>query len=714
MALPRGGLLGVGLVTALAAPGQGYMEVTHSQLPPQPVARPSPGGLDDGGGTERPERRIEPVTAEPIVLAAQRVRVVIRDQVAVVTVSHVFQNTTDRILQARYAFPLGTRAHVSGYAIWEQGQRLPGELLEVRRAEALYEAVTQQELTPRSEGQVAQEVRRVEVARDPGILRQLAPGSFETHVYPILPWALKQVELLYGESVPAEDGWCRWSFPLEEAGRALENPVGELELTVELGDSAGLGEVECSWPEATVTRAGDRVQVRLQARDLRPERPFELRWRTGLRALEASVLAHRPAGSGEGWALLRVGLPGVEAGAERPLDVVLLVDGSGSLCGDKAARQARALEHLLGALGQADRVQALRFAEEVEVLWPDGLRGADPSRRAEVMAWLQRGPPAGRTHLAPALRAAFAAAGPRDPARGRLVVLASDGVSEEDPADVIGSLQPDGTQLLVLGSGHDDDHELLEALVERHGGILWVAGSGERLERWAARDPGLLMQAYGAAVGGDPQRLDPSPLLRRLRSPAVAGLVLEGLQDQAGLLLDLHPVVPCRSWPGGGTATFLARYERAGEARLRLRATVDGQAVDEELQVTLPERADQHRFVSDFWARARALELLRLHPWGDDDPQREEVVRLSLAHGFMTPYTAFLSLPDVERRRMLLGEGQPRDDEAEAYSFATSTGGAPEAEVWALLLVGLLTGGLLLRRERAATQEAGSLAGGLA
>src|SRR5690606_16497109 len=136
--------------------------------------------------------------------------------------------------------------------------------------------------TRREEG-VAQEVQRVAIPRDPGILRQMAPGAFETHIYPILPYSLKQLELLYAEAVEAEGGWCRWSFPLE-AAEVFANPSGELAIEVSLADGAGVGEVLCSWPDAVVTREGDVVRVTLAARGARPEAPFELRWRTGLAA----------------------------------------------------------------------------------------------------------------------------------------------------------------------------------------------------------------------------------------------------------------------------------------------------------------------------------------------------------------------------------------------------------------------------------------------
>lgn len=162
-------------------------------------------------------------------------------------------------------------------------------------------------------------------------------------------------------------------------------------------------------------------------------------------------------------------------------------------------------------------------------------------------------------------------------------------------------------------------------------------------------------------------------------------------------------MLPCRAWPAGGVATFVVRYRRGGALPVTFEATADGGPISQPLVLTLPEREEHHRFVASFWARARVLELLRHHPTGPKDPNRAEIVELSLAHRFMTPYTAFLSLPDAERRRLLLGP-MPPDDAAAMLSFSKFAGGAPEAEVWLLIAIGLITAVAVARRRTPTVQ----------
>ena len=120
----------------------------------------------------------------------------------------------------------------------------------------------------------------------------------------------------------------------------------------------------------------------------------------------------------------------------------------------------------------------------------------------------------------------------------------------------------------------------------------------------------------------------------------------------------------------------IAYYEREGvpfdrNRGLDVKAVIDARPVEAELSLDLPENEPLYRFVASFWARAKVNDLLRQHPVGSGDPNRSEIVALSLAHRFMTPYTAFLSLPNKERQRLSLGP-MPEDDREGLRSYLGS------------------------------------------
>src|SRR5258707_7895479 len=76
----------------------------------------------------------------PAVLSLDEmsVNVVIDNQYARVRVVQIFGNRTERIQEGRYVFLIPTTASISDFAVWDGDVRIPGVILEKRRAEEIY------------------------------------------------------------------------------------------------------------------------------------------------------------------------------------------------------------------------------------------------------------------------------------------------------------------------------------------------------------------------------------------------------------------------------------------------------------------------------------------------------------------------------------------------------------------------------------------------
>ncbi len=159
--------------------------------------------------------------------------------------------------------------------------------------------------------------------------------------------------------------------------------------------------------------------------------------------------------------------------ANRPLNLVLLLDSSGSMeRADRVQILREALGVLAGQLQPADKVSVVAFARTAR-LWVDGLPG---SRANELLARVGELTPEGGTNLEDALRVAYETAARHfDAARANRVVLLTDGAAN------LGDVNPDSLKLRVeswrqrgialdcfgIGwEGYNDD--LLEVL-SRHG-----------------------------------------------------------------------------------------------------------------------------------------------------------------------------------------------------------------------------------------------------
>jgi Ca-activated chloride channel homolog len=163
--------------------------------------------------------------------------------------------------------------------------------------------------------------------------------------------------------------------------------------------------------------------------------------------------------------------------SEVPLDVMLVLDTSGSVAGEKLQHLQEASHAFLDGLASSDRAGLLTFNEDIAM-------GSDlTSDIGHVHAAIERVEGHGATALRDAIHAALLWPSRYD-ARPMILVF-SDGM------DTISWLTPDqGTDIarasdavvygVEAGPGDDEDH-LLKRVAEATGGRLLTAGSSRRL-----------------------------------------------------------------------------------------------------------------------------------------------------------------------------------------------------------------------------------------
>ena len=160
--------------------------------------------------------------ASILSLQVMKVDVRIDNQHAWVRVLQIFDNHTGNILEGKYIFALPTEGAIADFAVWDGDLRLPGVILEKRRANQIYSEIKAQVI-------------------DPGLLQQDdehgGASAFSAKVFPIPAYGAKRVELEYTEMLPIENLSSRFSFPLKPSFGPPQK-VGELWINVQvLSDS---------------------------------------------------------------------------------------------------------------------------------------------------------------------------------------------------------------------------------------------------------------------------------------------------------------------------------------------------------------------------------------------------------------------------------------------------------------------------------------------
>ena len=319
--LPVVAILGLVAVATQIGFAQGYI----IPVPPGPMPRPP----------------------APLSVKYHRVHADIADQVAGVKIDQVFVNQHRRQMEGTYYFPLPEAAAVSDFALYIDGKRVEGEVLDKDTARKIYEDI----------------VRRME---DPALLEHAGSGLFRARVFPIPAGGERRIELGYTQHIPFESGTARFTYPLK-SDKPNVSPVKELTLDVALNTKVALKSVYSPTHDVDVVRKGDhRAVVSFEQSNVKPERDFALYYTVSEAEFGLNLLTHRERGDDGFFLLMLAPKQEYEEAELIAKDIVFVCDTSGSMTKDDKIGQARdALEFCLANLNARDRFAVISFATAV-------------------------------------------------------------------------------------------------------------------------------------------------------------------------------------------------------------------------------------------------------------------------------------------------------------------------------------------------------------
>ncbi len=636
---------------------------------------------------DKPDERL-------LSLQVMNVDVLIDNQHARVRVRQIFDNHTAQALEGKFLFALPPPASVSDFAVWDGDTRIPGVMLEKRRANAIYTQLKQPQL-------------------DPGLLQQddehEGRAAFNAKVWPIPAYGTKRVELEYTETLPVEGLVSHFTFPLKPSFGDPQH-VGEFNLHLHvLSDYpfTPLAPQTGAYPLGVTASNAHEFTADLQARDLALQEDFSFDYRIDVPASTLSFIAYRApeqitaydlrdpalaARNPDGYFAARAifneqhAQSGGQSNAaqpqfQQPRNLVLLCDTSLSMYGDKLARAVEALDYFLHGLTPQDSFNLVLFNEHTNVLAPAPFT-ATPEHVEQALAFVKGSMLGGGTDLRKAFTKALELA-PALPPGERSIVLISDanptlgttdlkeiirlfdGQKPSGPRKDAQSIAP--VRVFAFALGGDANRTLLETLAQKTHG--YFAGARE------TEDITTQLRLFFAKVG--------TPNIEDLRFTA-----------DKKVFYQIYAAPDAHSFDGSSVA-FVGRYKQpAPQTTIAVQGQYGAQTIKLARTVALPEFDDTHEHVPRLWARARVDALLRAM---DLDGEREdyiaEIIRLAEKYKFATPYTAFLAAPRALLRPRLIQPGDPvlrvKTDESINAVFAVLPFGEtlplqylPAAGVW--------------------------------
>jgi Ca-activated chloride channel family protein len=574
-------------------------------------------------------------------LQSMKVDVLIDNQHARVRVLQIFDSHVTQALEGKYLFALPPQASVSDFAVWDADMRIPGVMMEKRRANAVYSQIKQQQV-------------------DPGLLQQddehEGSSAFSAKVFPIPAFGTKRIEMEYTEVLPVESLASHFTFPLKPSFGDPQR-VAEFSLHVHVLSDYPIARQAAGadiYPLTVTKSEAGEFEADFQARDLELKEDFAFDYRINVPESALSWIAYRApeqisaydlrdpalaANNPDGYFEARaVFNQGSNDQTEQPRNIVLLLDTSLSMYGEKLKRAVEALDYFLHSLTPEDKFDLILFNDEPSVLSPAPLTGT-PENVERALEFIKSSTLAGGTDLQKALAKSIAVAG-TFPAGEHSIVLVSDAnptMGTRNLKQIVEALNSKASaapaRVFAFGLGSDANGTLLESLAK--------AGHGYFARARETEDITAALKIFFEHVGS---------------------LSIEDLRLTSTEQSNLYQVYATGDYSfDRSSLAFVGRYKKpAQQTTLSVGGNYGTAAISLSRTVALPELADTHQHLPRLWARARVDALLReMDLNGEREDYIAEIIHLSEKYKFVTPYTAFIAAPRALLRPRLIQPGDP-------------------------------------------------------
>ncbi len=563
-----------------------------------------------------------------------QVTVSIKDQIATTSVDMEFRNEGNALAEGTFIFPLPSNAAVDKLTMTINGQVIEAKILAADEARSVYNEI-------------------VRHYRDPALLEYVGDSAIQANVFPIPPGESRKVEIRYSQVLTADNGLLHFVYPLKVTNLLSKNPVDKMSVRVEVESNDPISNVYSPSHPIAISRDGDKkFTVGYESAGSIPGDDFSLYYGISTQTINANLLTYRESANEDGFFMLLVQppvtLPDSQAISK---DVIIVLDQSGSMFGDKWDQARNAAEYVLKKLNPTDRFNVVLFSTGWRVF---SNNMESPSQAQSAIDWVRGQEAVGGTDINGALTTAL---GMADKERSTTVLFLTDGLATEGTTDspqILANLKAaarPNVRVFSFGVGDDVDTLLLDSIVrDQHGTGTYVRPT-ERIDEEVAS------------------------LYNKISAPVLTNITLETGGLNTG---DVYPAQPLPDLFAGAQLTLVGRYR--GDAS-NLSFTLKGQVNGKDQTfvysgLNFPARAGGDSFIARLWATRRIGDLLnsiRLN--GENKELIDSVVSLSVRYGIITPYTSFLITEDD----ILSADGRDRAQaafEQEAQTLSTDKTGS--------------------------------------
>lgn len=545
----------------------------------------------------------------PLKLLSHRVDVVVVERAAKTHVVQEFDNPTDRPLEATFLFPMPKGSTVEEFALWMNGKRETGKVIDKQQARQIYESI----------------VRRV---RDPGLIEYVDADLFQVSVFPIPAKGKQKIELTYSHVVDYQSGALRYSYPMKTSQAAVST-LEDFTFSMTVKSKSPISNLYSPTHRLATTIRGTEAVASFEKNAFSLAENFSVYWNVNAGDVGITVVSTKASGDEPGYFMLMAS-PNDAAREQEIIGkrVSFVIDTSGSMEGDKMKAVKQALTTCLGKLKDDDLFNIVTFGGYAEAMWPK-MQSASSANVAKAKEYVGKIEPMGGTNIDEAMMTSLSTVSGSDKSP-LFIVFLTDGrptVGESDIGKLLSKIdggirekvKPENTRVFAFGVGDDVNTVLLDKLSDTHGGVPTYLAPDASIET------------------------EVTSFYERISYPVLSNISI----DVGGA--DSFAVLP-RRLPDlfkGSQLLLLGRYRKAGDVEIALRGIgPSGEKVYRQ-KVHFNDASEaastESAFISRLWAQRQVGLLLdEIRTNGERPALIEEVKQLATRFGIVTPYTSYL------------------------------------------------------------------------
>lgn len=559
-------------------------------------------------------------TPIPLPLKHTDVRADITGYVASVAVTQQYHNPFSSKIEAVYVFPLPHNAAVNEFLMTIGDRKIRGVIRERAEAERIYAQA-------KSQGYVA------------SLLTQERPNIFTQSVANIEPGKQIDIHINYYHTLAYDDGAYEWHFPMVVGPRfnppaglltsvskspaPVKNPTylrpdqrsgHDISLAVHLNAGVKVEELDVPTHRTTSHKEGNLADITLASDDAIPNKDFVLRYRVAGDHLKSALLATRD-DRGSYFTLMLYPPASLNNLPRKPLELVYVLDCSGSMEGRPLAQAKAAIRTALTRMGPDDTFQIIKFSNDADLMSPTPL-AASRQNIAKALRYLdQPYGGGGGTMMLEGITKSLDF--PHDESRLRFVCFLTDGFIGNE-AEILGQIHArlGSSRIFSFGVGSSVNRYLLDHMAKMGRGVVAYLD--------LKQDAEPVMNAF----------------FDRISHPALTDLSIDwgGLHATDVFPADLPDLFV------GRPVILTGRFTGNGVASVKIKGKVGNETEAIPLTLNLDTVAGTNPALRPIWARQKIADLADRSTWDTTTDFTTPIRALALEHNLMSPFTAFMAV----------------------------------------------------------------------